>query len=88
MHFHISGVLDFKQVRNSAIQIIIVLLIAFAVDKFIGLPESIRLFVYLAPFVLHLLLSFFMKKKESWLLGGILGTLVSMAVIVVVLLAS
>ncbi|MBP1989695.1 hypothetical protein J2Z66_001293 [Paenibacillus eucommiae] len=85
MHLHFYGTLDFKKVRTSALIIIFALLVLFALDLIIHIPTSLRLYIYAIPFFIHVLCSLFMSKKESWLLGGMMGTLVSMVVIVIVL---
>lgn len=83
MHFHFSGMLNVKKVRNSALLLILVLVVIFVVDKLTALPDSARLYLYVIPFIAHMLASIFLKQRESWIVGGIVGTLVSMAGIVV-----
>ena len=83
MHFHIHSFIDYKIVKKSAILLICILLIIALIDVAIGFNGTLRLVIYSSPFFSHAFASVFMKKRESWLLGAILGTIVSLLLFVV-----
>lgn len=88
MLFHFHGILDWRKIRNSAIIILGLLLVIFTLDIIIGFTAIQRVYAYVVPFSLHVLISIFLKGKESWLLGGMLGTLISMVILVIYFIIS
>ncbi|AWP25125.1 hypothetical protein AK95_25690 [Paenibacillus sp. LC231] len=62
--------------------------IVFLTDiYFIDFNNTVHLIAYyICPFVIHLLLSLFVKNKVSWLLGATLTTIISLVLILVVVL--
>lgn len=88
MHFHFQGLLNWRNIRTSAIIIVLLLFIVFIFDMILGFSSIQRMYTYIVPFFLHVCISLFIKGKESWILGGMLGTMVTMVIIIVFLLIS
>lgn len=84
MHSHFSMNLDFKVVRKSGFLLFLVLALIFIFDLLVVFNFNTRLCFYVAPFLLHLVLSIFVKKKESWLTGAIFATLCSMLCFIII----
>lgn len=62
--------------------------IVFLTDiYFIHFNKTVHMIAhYISPFIIHLMLSLFVKNKVSWLLGATLTTIISLVLILVVVL--
>jgi len=75
--------IDKKTVIKSALLLFLTLGTIFTIDLTIHIKSSSRIFFYLAPFLLQLIISLFVKKKESWMMGAIGSGLLSLILFVV-----
>lgn len=85
MLFHFdTPALDRKIIIRSALILLSLLAVTVAIDRIASFGQTIRLFMYLIPFIFHVLISIFVKNKASWLIGAIGCTIISMVLLVVI----
>lgn len=72
-----------KTLLNSALLLLFNLGIAFTIQWVLSLEGIYRMAVLLSPFIIHLILSVFIKRKESWLFGAVCATLFSLIVFII-----
>lgn len=77
-HFHSAPTFHRKTIIKSAVILQSLIVIAVFIDLFSEMKQMFQIIVYIFPFFLHIIFSFFVKQKESWLFGAIGCTLFSM----------
>jgi hypothetical protein len=82
VHFHLSSLLDYKTVWRSAALLVLIMVSILTLDFLYRFNENLRIYFYAAPFFTHAIVSVFLKKKESWLVGAIMGTLLTLVLVV------
>jgi hypothetical protein len=83
VHFHFSSLLDYKTVKRSAVLLVLILVVMLVLDFIIRFNDNLRIYFYVVPFFSHAIISVFLKKKESWLVGAIGGTLLTLILVVI-----
>lgn len=83
MHFQLSSLLDYKIVRRSAALLVFILVVMIVLDYFFQFNDNLKIYFYAFPFFSHAIVSVFLKKKESWLVGAITGTLLALILVVI-----
>lgn len=71
---------------RSAVILEILILLTVIFDRLTDLEQTLQMIVYAIPFTLHIVFSIFVKRKESWLIGAIGCTLITMVIAVIIML--
>lgn len=82
MLFHFQSKMNFRIVIKSAVLLFITLGIAGILSLLSDTSFNWKIIMISFPFFVHVVISIFVKEKESWLLGAIVSTLIAMVFVV------
>lgn len=64
-HFHSTPVFHRKTIVKSTVILQILIIVVIVIDLLTTIDQTLQIIIYTLPFLLHVIFSFFVKRKES-----------------------